>query len=71
MFILNRLMLILIQVYSNRLTTATNTSSTLTEKKKEIKEDGLNLQDFISGELSEKSKWEEYRGNLKRQKGER
>ncbi|KAK2908795.1 hypothetical protein Q8A67_004632 [Cirrhinus molitorella] len=58
-------------VYCNRLTTAASTSSTLTERKKDIKEDGLNLQDFISGELSEKSKWEEYRGNLKREKGER
>ncbi|XP_051561015.1 lipoyl synthase, mitochondrial-like [Myxocyprinus asiaticus] len=57
-------------VYCNRLTIAANTD-TLTERKKEIKEDGLNLHDFISGELSEKSKWEEYRGNLKRQKGER
>ncbi|XP_051983374.1 lipoyl synthase, mitochondrial-like [Xyrauchen texanus] len=59
------------QDYCNRLTTAANTSATLTERKKEIKENGLNLQDFISGELSEKSKWDEYRGNLKRQKGER
>ncbi|XP_051994095.1 lipoyl synthase, mitochondrial [Xyrauchen texanus] len=58
-------------VHCNRLTIAANKSDTLTERKKEIKEDGLNLQDFISGELSEKSKWEEYRGNLKRQKGER
>ncbi|XP_016369407.1 lipoyl synthase, mitochondrial [Sinocyclocheilus rhinocerous] len=58
-------------VYCNRLTTAANTSSTLTERKRDMKEDGLNLQDFISGELSEKNKWEEYRGNLKRQKGER
>ncbi|XP_077059715.1 lipoyl synthase, mitochondrial [Siphateles boraxobius] len=56
--------------YCNRLTTAANTS-TITERKKDIKEDRLNLQDFISGELSEKSKWEEYRGNLKREKGER
>uniref|UniRef100_A0AAR2KAX6 Lipoyl synthase, mitochondrial n=1 Tax=Pygocentrus nattereri TaxID=42514 RepID=A0AAR2KAX6_PYGNA len=48
-----------------------STSATLQDRKKEIKEDGLDLQDFISGELSEKSKWEEYRGNLKRQKGER
>ncbi|RXN25561.1 lipoyl mitochondrial [Labeo rohita] len=58
-------------VYCSRLTTAANTSSTLNERKKDIKEDGLNLQDFISGDLSEKSKWEEYRGNLKRHKGER
>ncbi|CAM4494946.1 unnamed protein product [Leuciscus chuanchicus] len=56
--------------YCNRLTTAAN-ASTIIERKKDIKEDGLNLQDFISGELSEKSKWEEYRGNLKREKGER
>ncbi|XP_073697877.1 lipoyl synthase, mitochondrial [Garra rufa] len=58
-------------VYCNRLTTAAKTSSTRTERKKDFKEDGLNLQDFISGDLSEKSKWEEYRGNLKREKGER
>ncbi|XP_017570519.1 lipoyl synthase, mitochondrial [Pygocentrus nattereri] len=58
-------------VQTSRLTTAPSTSATLQDRKKEIKEDGLDLQDFISGELSEKSKWEEYRGNLKRQKGER
>ncbi|KAF3852115.1 hypothetical protein F7725_005470 [Dissostichus mawsoni] len=34
-------------------------------------EDGPDLQDFISGELSEKSKWVEYKGNLKRDKGAR
>uniref|UniRef100_W5LHJ8 Lipoyl synthase, mitochondrial n=2 Tax=Astyanax mexicanus TaxID=7994 RepID=W5LHJ8_ASTMX len=44
---------------------------TLQDRKKEIKEDGLELKDFISGDLSEKGRWEEYRGNLKRQKGER
>lgn len=43
----------------------------LKERKKELSEHGPDLQDFISGELSEKSRWEEYRGNLKRQKGER
>ncbi|XP_056315866.1 lipoyl synthase, mitochondrial isoform X2 [Danio aesculapii] len=68
-------------VYCNRLSTAASTpsssssssssSSTLNDKKIDLREDGLNLQDFISGELSEKSKWEEYRGNLKREKGER
>uniref|UniRef100_A0A4W4EQT4 Lipoyl synthase, mitochondrial n=1 Tax=Electrophorus electricus TaxID=8005 RepID=A0A4W4EQT4_ELEEL len=41
------------------------------DTQKTIKDDGLGLHDFISGELSVKSKWEEYRGNLKRQKGER
>ncbi|NP_001103871.1 lipoyl synthase, mitochondrial [Danio rerio] len=63
-------------VYCNRLSTAASTSSssspsTHNDRKKDLREDGLNLQDFISGELSEKSKWEEYRGNLKREKGER
>ena len=44
----------------------------LADRKKELQsDDGPDLQDFISGDLSEKSKWEEYRGNLKRQKGER
>lgn len=33
--------------------------------------DGPGLQDFISGDLSEKSKWAEYRGALRREKGER
>lgn len=42
------------------------------DRKKELLSDnGPDLQDFISGELSEKSKWAEYRGNLKREKGER
>lgn len=63
-------------MYCNRLSTAASTSSsssssTLNDRKKDLKEDGLNLQDFISGELSEKNKWEEYKGNLKREKGER
>lgn len=65
-------------MYCNRLSTAASTSSssspspsTHNDRKKDLREDGLNLQDFISGELSEKSKWEEYRGNLKREKGER
>ncbi|XP_046698832.1 lipoyl synthase, mitochondrial isoform X2 [Silurus meridionalis] len=55
----------------SRMSNAASTSHTLEDRKKEIKKDGLQLQDFISGDLSEKSKWEEYRGNLKRQKGER
>ncbi|XP_053474991.1 lipoyl synthase, mitochondrial isoform X2 [Ictalurus furcatus] len=55
----------------SRLSNAASTSHTRQDRKKEMKEDGLKLQDFISGDLSEKSKWEEYRGNLKRQKGER
>ncbi|XP_017316679.1 lipoyl synthase, mitochondrial isoform X1 [Ictalurus punctatus] len=59
------------QVCVSRLSNAASTSHTRQDRKKEMKEDGLKLQDFISGDLSEKSKWEEYRGNLKRQKGER
>ncbi|TSO98527.1 Lipoyl synthase, mitochondrial [Bagarius yarrelli] len=59
------------QVCVSRLSDAANTSHTLQDKKKQIHQDGLQLHDFISGDLSEKSKWEEYRGNLKRQKGER
>nr|XP_033803247.1 lipoyl synthase, mitochondrial [Geotrypetes seraphini] len=47
------------------------TSSTLPSGKKEIIQNGPDLQDFISGDLSDRSKWVEYKGNLKRQKGER
>uniref|UniRef100_A0A8C8F0F1 lipoyl synthase n=1 Tax=Oncorhynchus tshawytscha TaxID=74940 RepID=A0A8C8F0F1_ONCTS len=46
-------------------------SQTQKDRKKELSDDGPGLQDFISGELSEKNNWEEYRGDLKRQKGER
>ncbi|PNI83251.1 LIAS isoform 8, partial [Pan troglodytes] len=28
------------------------------------------LQDFVSGDLADRSTWDEYKGNLKRQKGE-
>lgn len=54
------------------MSTVTKSSQKDSERKKEVfDDDGPDLQDFISGELSEKSKWAEYRGNLKRQKGER
>eukprot|EP00063_Salmo_salar_P067947 XP_014042782.1 PREDICTED: lipoyl synthase, mitochondrial-like [Salmo salar] len=62
------------RVYSaSGLTTAVRSSQVQAQKdrKKELVHDGPDLQDFISGELSEKNNWEEYRGNLKRQKGER
>lgn len=36
-----------------------------------LDEQGPDLQEFLSGELAERSSWEEYRGNLRRQKGER
>uniref|UniRef100_A0A4W6BNR1 Lipoyl synthase, mitochondrial n=1 Tax=Lates calcarifer TaxID=8187 RepID=A0A4W6BNR1_LATCA len=54
------------------LTTAAKSSPDRTDRRKELlDDDGPDLQDFISGDLSEKSKWAEYKGNLKRQKGER
>ncbi|XP_029445150.1 lipoyl synthase, mitochondrial [Rhinatrema bivittatum] len=46
-------------------------SSTVADGKKELIQNGPDLQDFISGDLSDRSKWAEYKGNLKRQKGER
>lgn len=59
-------------VYTSNLSTVTKSSQKHPDRKKEVfDDDGPDLQDFISGELSEKSKWAEYRGNLKRQKGER
>lgn len=60
------------QLSTNCLTTAARSSSDRVDRKKALQsDDGPDLQDFISGELSEKSKWEDYKGNLKRQKGER
>uniref|UniRef100_A0A4W6BVP9 lipoyl synthase n=1 Tax=Lates calcarifer TaxID=8187 RepID=A0A4W6BVP9_LATCA len=57
---------------SSLLTTAAKSSPDRTDRRKELlDDDGPDLQDFISGDLSEKSKWAEYKGNLKRQKGER
>uniref|UniRef100_A0A8C8AX62 lipoyl synthase n=1 Tax=Otus sunia TaxID=257818 RepID=A0A8C8AX62_9STRI len=47
------------------------TSGSLPEEKKEFLQNGPALQDFVSGDLSDKSTWAEYKGNLKRQKGER
>lgn len=40
-------------------------------KKKEFLQTRPDLRDFISCDLSDKSTWHEYNGNLKRQKGER
>lgn len=54
------------------MTTAAKSSPDRADRKREpLGDDGPDLQDFISGDLSEKSKWAEYRGNLKREKGER
>ncbi|XP_012923063.1 lipoyl synthase, mitochondrial isoform X3 [Heterocephalus glaber] len=45
--------------------------TSLSDKKKEFLQNGPDLQDFVSGDLADKSNWDEYKGNLKRQKGER
>ncbi|GCC24654.1 hypothetical protein chiPu_0003056 [Chiloscyllium punctatum] len=45
--------------------------SALSDEKKALLQEGPDLQEFINGGLSDKKSWEEYRGNLKRQKGER
>lgn len=47
------------------------TSSSLREETKKILQTGPDLEDFVSGDLADKSVWAEYKGNLKRQKGER
>uniref|UniRef100_A0A8B9C1B0 Lipoyl synthase, mitochondrial n=2 Tax=Anser TaxID=8842 RepID=A0A8B9C1B0_9AVES len=47
------------------------TSGSLPEEKKKFLQNGPDLQDFVSGDLADKSAWAEYTGNLKRQKGER
>lgn len=61
-----------LQGYSCSLTTAAKSSSERAHRRTELlSADGPDLQDFISGDLSERSKWAEYRGNLKREKGER
>ncbi|XP_075886433.1 lipoyl synthase, mitochondrial [Nelusetta ayraudi] len=58
--------------YTCSVTTAAKSSPDRAASKREsLGDDGPDLQDFISGDLSEKSKWAEYRGNLKREKGER
>ncbi|KAM5272111.1 lipoyl synthase, mitochondrial isoform 3-T3 [Ctenodactylus gundi] len=45
--------------------------TSLSDKKREFLQNGPDLQDFVSGDLADKNKWDEYKGNLKRQKGER
>ncbi|TKS68143.1 Lipoyl synthase, mitochondrial [Collichthys lucidus] len=56
---------------TSSLSAADKSSTERTDRRKQLLGDGPDLGDFISGELSEKSKWAEYRGNLKREKGER
>eukprot|EP00073_Rattus_norvegicus_P040116 XP_008768378.1 PREDICTED: lipoyl synthase, mitochondrial isoform X2 [Rattus norvegicus] len=45
--------------------------SSLPDEKKKFLHNGPDLQDFVSGDLADKSTWDDYKGNLKRQKGER
>ncbi|XP_069600684.1 lipoyl synthase, mitochondrial isoform X1 [Ranitomeya imitator] len=43
----------------------------LSDDKKDLIQNGPDLQDFISGDLADKTAWSDYKGSLKRQKGER
>lgn len=60
-----------LQIFGRYLCSPVRAVSSLPDKKKEFLQNGPGLQDFLSGDLVDKSKWDEYKGNLKRQKGER
>ncbi|KAM8938913.1 lipoyl synthase, mitochondrial isoform 2-T2 [Pelodytes ibericus] len=45
--------------------------SSLPDEKKTLLQNGPDLKDFLSGDLDDKNMWAEYKGNLKRHKGER
>ncbi|XP_053314349.1 lipoyl synthase, mitochondrial [Spea bombifrons] len=47
------------------------TLSSLPDEKKALLQNGPDFKDFLSGDLDDKDLWAEYKGNLKRQKGER
>uniref|UniRef100_A0A8V0YXK1 Lipoyl synthase, mitochondrial n=1 Tax=Gallus gallus TaxID=9031 RepID=A0A8V0YXK1_CHICK len=59
------------RVSENHLCNQYGTSSSLREETKKILQTGPDLEDFVSGDLADKSVWADYKGNLKRQKGER
>ncbi|XP_055479936.1 lipoyl synthase, mitochondrial isoform X2 [Psammomys obesus] len=59
------------RVFGRYLYSSVRALSSLLDKKKEFLRNGPDLQDFVSGDLADKSTWDEYKGNLKRQKGER
>ncbi|XP_055981511.1 lipoyl synthase, mitochondrial isoform X2 [Sorex fumeus] len=59
------------RVFGRYLCSPVKSLSSLPDEKKESLHNGPDLQDFISGDLADKSTWNEYKGNLKRQKGER
>uniref|UniRef100_A0A2K6L3C0 Lipoic acid synthetase n=1 Tax=Rhinopithecus bieti TaxID=61621 RepID=A0A2K6L3C0_RHIBE len=59
------------RVFGRYLCSPVRPLSSLPDKKKELLQNGPGLQDFVSGDLADRSTWDEYKGNLKRQKGER
>uniref|UniRef100_A0A8D1I5D6 Lipoyl synthase, mitochondrial n=1 Tax=Sus scrofa TaxID=9823 RepID=A0A8D1I5D6_PIG len=59
------------RVFGRYLCSPVRAISSLPDKKKEFLQNGPDLQDFLSGDLADKSTWDDYKGNLKRQKGER
>uniref|UniRef100_A0A8C0CN48 Lipoic acid synthetase n=1 Tax=Balaenoptera musculus TaxID=9771 RepID=A0A8C0CN48_BALMU len=58
------------RVFGRYLCSPVREVSSLPDKKKFL-QNGPDLQDFVSGDLADKSTWDEYKGDLKRQKGER
>ncbi|XP_030736936.2 lipoyl synthase, mitochondrial isoform X4 [Globicephala melas] len=59
------------RVFGRYLCSPVREVSSLPDKKKKFLQNGPDLQDFVSGDLADKSTWDEYKGDLKRQKGER
>ncbi|XP_007449482.1 PREDICTED: lipoyl synthase, mitochondrial isoform X3 [Lipotes vexillifer] len=59
------------RVFGKYLCSPVREVSSLPDKKKKFLQNGPDLQDFVSGDLADKSTWDEYKGDLKRQKGER
>uniref|UniRef100_A0A2K5MSW0 Lipoic acid synthetase n=1 Tax=Cercocebus atys TaxID=9531 RepID=A0A2K5MSW0_CERAT len=59
------------RVFGRYLCSPVRPLSSLPDEKKELLQNGPDLQDFVSGDLADRSTWDEYKGNLKRQKGER
>nr|KAF6500679.1 lipoic acid synthetase [Molossus molossus] len=59
------------RVFGKYLCSSVRAVSSLPDEKKGFLQNGPDLQDFVSGDLADKSTWDEYKGNLKRHKGER
>ncbi|XP_019408484.1 PREDICTED: lipoyl synthase, mitochondrial [Crocodylus porosus] len=60
-----------LQVLGTQVCSQDRASSSLPDEKKEFLKNGPDLQEFVSGDFSDKSAWADYKGNLKREKGER